>query len=242
MMTEMEFLNRFQRQPNGVWACTKPINVKGPSGPVVIGQGASFKPGALFMGLDLAKELDQMAAKHGFAKPHSGHESREASRHRPREEPCLISVVPSPLARSSLTSASASSFLAWEFILRTNPVSVMIAPSGPTSLIVSLESPLALVGKLRCSSPISSVFSSIRSPHRGFQTTTCCLVADRLWQCCYGQALHQYHRAQWGGLRPPQLWPRACWALRELRAGAPAWICVRRRPRGVDNAKKENGP
>ena len=58
MMTEMEFLNRFQRQPN--------VNVKGPSGPVVIGQGASFKPGALFMGLDLAKELDQMAAKHGF--------------------------------------------------------------------------------------------------------------------------------------------------------------------------------
>ena len=30
MMTELEFLNRFQRQPNGVWACTKPINVKGP--------------------------------------------------------------------------------------------------------------------------------------------------------------------------------------------------------------------
>ena len=30
MMTELEFLDRFQRQPNGVWACTKPINVKGP--------------------------------------------------------------------------------------------------------------------------------------------------------------------------------------------------------------------
>ena len=66
MMTELQFLDRFQRQPNGVWACTKPINVKGPRGPVVISQGASFSPGALFMGLDLAKELDQMAAKHGF--------------------------------------------------------------------------------------------------------------------------------------------------------------------------------
>lgn len=66
MMTELEFLDRFQRQPNGGWACTKPINVKGPRGPVVISQGASFSPGALFMGLDLAKELDQMAAKHGF--------------------------------------------------------------------------------------------------------------------------------------------------------------------------------
>jgi hypothetical protein len=66
-MTEVEFLNRFQRQPNGAWACTKPIKVDGPSGPIVIGQGASFSPGALFMGLDLAKELDQMAAKHRSA-------------------------------------------------------------------------------------------------------------------------------------------------------------------------------
>jgi hypothetical protein len=30
----------------------------------MIDQGASFSPGALFMGLDLAKELDQIAAKH----------------------------------------------------------------------------------------------------------------------------------------------------------------------------------
>jgi hypothetical protein len=66
MMTELEFLDRFQRQPNGVWACTKPINVKGPRGPVVISQGASFSPGALFMGLGLAKELDQMAMEHGL--------------------------------------------------------------------------------------------------------------------------------------------------------------------------------
>ena len=66
MMTELQFLDRFQRHPNGVWTCTKPINVKGPQGPVVISQGASFSPGALFIGLDLARELDQMAAKHGL--------------------------------------------------------------------------------------------------------------------------------------------------------------------------------
>jgi hypothetical protein len=64
MMTELQFLDRFQRQPNGAWACTKPIKVNGPTGPVMIDQGTSFCPGALFMGLDLAKELDQMAAKH----------------------------------------------------------------------------------------------------------------------------------------------------------------------------------
>jgi hypothetical protein len=27
MMTEVQFLNRFQRKPNGEWACTKPIKV-----------------------------------------------------------------------------------------------------------------------------------------------------------------------------------------------------------------------
>ena len=64
VVTEAEFLNRFQRQPNGVWACTKPIKIDGPNGPVIIGQGASFEPGASFMGLDLAKELDQMANNH----------------------------------------------------------------------------------------------------------------------------------------------------------------------------------
>ena len=63
MMTEAQFLDRFQRQPNGEWACTKPIKIH-PSGPVMIEEGTSFSPGALFMGLDLAKELDQMAAKH----------------------------------------------------------------------------------------------------------------------------------------------------------------------------------
>ena len=67
MMTELEFLNRFQRSPNGIWACRKPINVNGPNGLVIIGQGARFGPGTLFFGLDLAKELDQMAAKHGLA-------------------------------------------------------------------------------------------------------------------------------------------------------------------------------
>ena len=55
MMTELQFLNRFQRHPNGAWACTKPIKVNGPRGPVMIDEGTSFCPGALFMGLDLAK-------------------------------------------------------------------------------------------------------------------------------------------------------------------------------------------
>jgi hypothetical protein len=62
-MTEVEFLNRFQRHPNGVWVCAKPIKIDGPNGAFVIRQGASFRPGALLLGLDLAKELDRMGAK-----------------------------------------------------------------------------------------------------------------------------------------------------------------------------------
>ena len=71
-MTEEEFLKRFQRQPDGAWACVKALKIAGPNEPVTIGQGTRFGPGALFMGLDLAKELDQMAAKQRVASKLSG--------------------------------------------------------------------------------------------------------------------------------------------------------------------------
>ena len=61
-MTEAEFLSIFQREPTGSWTCTKPIKIEGPNGPMFITQGQSFSPGALFLGIDLAKELDRMAA------------------------------------------------------------------------------------------------------------------------------------------------------------------------------------
>ena len=60
-MTEAEFVSRFQREPTGSWTCTKPLKIDGPNGPLFI-QGQSFRPGALFLGIDLAKELDRMAA------------------------------------------------------------------------------------------------------------------------------------------------------------------------------------
>ena len=37
--------------------------VDGPSGPFTIRQGVIFNPEALLLGLDLAKELDRMAAE-----------------------------------------------------------------------------------------------------------------------------------------------------------------------------------
>ena len=61
-MTEVEFLSRFERQPTGHWSCTKPIKIDGPNGPLFITPGQGFSPGASFLGIDLAKELDRMAA------------------------------------------------------------------------------------------------------------------------------------------------------------------------------------
>jgi len=61
-MTEAEFLSRFERQPTGVWFCTKPIKIDGPNGSLFINPGHGFSPGILFLGIDLAKELDRMAA------------------------------------------------------------------------------------------------------------------------------------------------------------------------------------
>ena len=61
-MTEVEFLSRFERQPTGSWFCTKPIKIDGPNGPFFITPGQGFDPGASFLGIDLAKELDRMAA------------------------------------------------------------------------------------------------------------------------------------------------------------------------------------
>lgn len=61
-MIEADFLNRFQREPAGAWTCTKPIKIDGPNGPLFIMQGQSFSPGFLFLGIDLATELNRMAA------------------------------------------------------------------------------------------------------------------------------------------------------------------------------------
>ena len=61
-MTEIEFLRRFERQPTGVWSCTKPLKIDGPNGPLFITPGQEFSPGDSFLGIDLAKELDRMAA------------------------------------------------------------------------------------------------------------------------------------------------------------------------------------
>jgi hypothetical protein len=72
-MIEAEFGSRFQREPAGSWTCTKAIKIDGPNGPLLIARGQSFCPGALFSGIDLAKELDRMATiQHAASKVAGG--------------------------------------------------------------------------------------------------------------------------------------------------------------------------
>jgi hypothetical protein len=61
-MTQAEFVSRFRRDPTGSWICTRPIKIDGPNGPLFITQGQSFSPGTLLLGVNLANELDRMAA------------------------------------------------------------------------------------------------------------------------------------------------------------------------------------
>jgi len=62
IMTEVDFVNRFRREPAGSWTCKQPIKISGPDGPLFITQGQCFSPGFLFLGIDLARELDRMAS------------------------------------------------------------------------------------------------------------------------------------------------------------------------------------
>lgn len=71
-MTESEFVSRFQRGPTGSWTCINMIRIDCPNGPLFIRPGQSFIPGTLLFGIDLARELDRMAASHRAASKLAG--------------------------------------------------------------------------------------------------------------------------------------------------------------------------
>lgn len=50
---------QFNHNPNGSWSPTVPVTISGPNGSVQIGPGASFNPGAVMAGLDLAALLNE---------------------------------------------------------------------------------------------------------------------------------------------------------------------------------------
>ncbi len=49
----------FRKNPDGSWTCIKPVTISGPNGTVKLGAGMTFSPGVAFMGVDLAKLLEE---------------------------------------------------------------------------------------------------------------------------------------------------------------------------------------
>ena len=56
----MESLGKaFQRNADGSWTCVQPTTLEGPNGRIQVPEGTRFRRGSLFMGVELAKWLDE---------------------------------------------------------------------------------------------------------------------------------------------------------------------------------------
>jgi hypothetical protein len=49
----------FQRNADGSWTCVKPTTLEGPNGRIQVAEGTIYRRGTLFMGIELAKWLDE---------------------------------------------------------------------------------------------------------------------------------------------------------------------------------------
>jgi len=59
------FIKHFVRTPDGKWLCIEPAELQTPQGRIQVAAGTTLRRGALFMGLELAKMLDEQAEKDG---------------------------------------------------------------------------------------------------------------------------------------------------------------------------------
>jgi len=57
------FIKSFARLEDGSWLCIRPAEWDSPWGRIQVTQGARFTPGTTFMGVDLARVLDEAAAE-----------------------------------------------------------------------------------------------------------------------------------------------------------------------------------
>jgi hypothetical protein len=57
----------FQRNADGSWTCVEPATLNGPSGRIQVPIGATYHRGMMFMGIELAKWLDEQFALGGPA-------------------------------------------------------------------------------------------------------------------------------------------------------------------------------
>jgi hypothetical protein len=53
------FIKHFRRREDGGWECMSSADLTAPNGRIQVTQGSIFMPGTIFMGIDLAKLLDE---------------------------------------------------------------------------------------------------------------------------------------------------------------------------------------
>lgn len=58
-----DFIKHFRRASDGAWLCFSNCEWDGPKGRVQVALGSRFMPGTSFMGIDLAKLLDEQCEK-----------------------------------------------------------------------------------------------------------------------------------------------------------------------------------
>lgn len=62
-MTDAELLASFRREANGDWTCIKPVLMDGTVRNMAIVPGATVKHVDMVMGVDIARKLDEAAAR-----------------------------------------------------------------------------------------------------------------------------------------------------------------------------------
>jgi hypothetical protein len=58
-----DFIKHFTRAPTGEWVCVSPAELNTPQGRVQVASGTRFTLGTTFMGVEIARLLDDQAEK-----------------------------------------------------------------------------------------------------------------------------------------------------------------------------------
>ena len=58
-----DVIKHFERTPAGEWVCVAPVELQTPSGRVQVATGTRFTRDSVFMGVEIARLLDEQAEK-----------------------------------------------------------------------------------------------------------------------------------------------------------------------------------
>ena len=58
-----EFIKHFNRESSGIWTCISKAEFNGPTGRIQVAVGSVLRRGMNFMGVDLAKKLEEQYKK-----------------------------------------------------------------------------------------------------------------------------------------------------------------------------------